>query len=55
MNTQRELGSNEPSTESKGRRRQGKEIKRQDWGYTEQYRRMMQRDNRKKTEFGEKE
>ncbi len=42
--------SSAPRMDSTGRTPAERENQRQDWGYTDQYRRMMQRDRRRKTE-----
>lgn len=53
MNRKETLRSYVVFTDSKRGEKTGKEVKRQDWGYTDQYRRMMQRDKRKKADAGE--
>ncbi|WP_156877271.1 hypothetical protein [Salinimicrobium terrae] len=50
MSTNKTPGFNEPSIDSRGQIRTGREVRRQDWGYTNQYRRMMQRDTRQSVE-----
>ena len=45
------MNKDEPATSNRGRIKSGTDDKRQDWGYTDQYRRMMQRDNRKRKEL----
>lgn len=49
------MNKNEPITASRGREKAATENKRQDWGYTDQYRRMMQRDNRRRKELEKEE
>lgn len=55
MNERTAFWYSAPTTDSTGRRSAGSEEKRQDWGYTNQYRRMMQkpyekRENLEKTQ-----
>ncbi|UZH54397.1 hypothetical protein JRG66_10410 [Salinimicrobium tongyeongense] len=50
MNSEEKLGAKEVSTRFKKSRITHNEVQRKDWGYTDQYRRMMQRDSRKKAE-----
>lgn len=43
MEDKTKLWNGAPNTDSTGRRPANREGKRQDWGYTDQYRRMMQK------------
>ena len=53
MDTEKKFETGKSSTLPKKPGVTTKESRRRDWGYTDQYRRMMQRDSRKRTECKE--